>query len=221
MTKFNEQFIGQYSLSKTLRFELKPIGKTAENIKANGFLEHDTQRADNYVLAKQLLDDYYRYYIEETLKGKELDVDLVQKAYSAYDEGDTKECEVINKKLRKQVADFFKNKEEFCLKEYKDLLKVQEKDGTPSKLVAWIKQNSVYDEKKKKEYIDAVTGFDGFVTYFAGFQDNRENMFSAEDKATAISNRTINENMYRFFDNVRNFENIKEHHSDLCQNCLV
>lgn len=195
MTKFNEQFIGQYSLSKTLRFELKPIGKTAEMIKANDFLEHDTQRADNYILAKQLLDDYYRYYIEETLKGKELDADLVEKAYSFYISGDAKECETINKKLRKQVADFFKNKEEFCLKDYKDLLKVQEKGGTPSKLVVWINQNDGYDTKKKEEYINAVKKFEGFVTYFSGFQDNRENMFSADDKATAISNRTINENM--------------------------
>lgn len=215
MAKFNEQFIGQYSLSKTLRFELKPIGKTAENIKVNGFLEHDNQRADNYVLVKQLLDDYYRFYIEEALNGKELDADLIGKAYSAYNEGNTKESETINKKLRKQVADFFGSKEEYGLKDYKNLLKLQEKDGTPSKLVAWINQNNAYDEQKKEEYIGAVTGFEGFVTYFVGYKDNRENMFSPEDKATAISNRTVNENMYRFFDNVTNFAKIKKDYPDL------
>ena len=43
---------GQYSLSKTLRFELKPIGKTLEHIEQKGLLTQDEQRAEEYELMK-------------------------------------------------------------------------------------------------------------------------------------------------------------------------
>ena len=38
-------FTRLYPLSKTLRFELKPVGKTKENIEQNGILERDNERA--------------------------------------------------------------------------------------------------------------------------------------------------------------------------------
>lgn len=41
-------FTQQYPLSKTLRFELKPIGKTLEHIKAKNFLEKDATLAESY-----------------------------------------------------------------------------------------------------------------------------------------------------------------------------
>ena len=51
MRKFNE-FVGLYPISKTLRFELKPIGKTLEHIQRNKLLEDDAVRADDYVKVK-------------------------------------------------------------------------------------------------------------------------------------------------------------------------
>lgn len=45
MKKSLENFTGLYQLSKTLRFELKPVGKTLENIQKNGLLTQDEQRA--------------------------------------------------------------------------------------------------------------------------------------------------------------------------------
>lgn len=38
---------GLYSLSKTLRFELKPIGKTLEHIERKGLIAQDEQRAED------------------------------------------------------------------------------------------------------------------------------------------------------------------------------
>ena len=52
MRKFNE-FVGLYPISKTLRFELKPIGKTLEHIQRNKLLEYDAVRADDYVKVKK------------------------------------------------------------------------------------------------------------------------------------------------------------------------
>ena len=43
-----EELTGLYSLSKTLRFELKPIGKTLEQIERKGLLTQDEQRSEEY-----------------------------------------------------------------------------------------------------------------------------------------------------------------------------
>ena len=48
-----EELTGLYSLSKTLRFELKPIGKTLEQIERKGLLTQDEQRSEG----KRLHDD--------------------------------------------------------------------------------------------------------------------------------------------------------------------
>lgn len=225
MAKFGSEFVGQYSLSKTLRFELKPIGKTLETMKQNDFLQHDETRHDNYVLLKKVLDDYYRYFIEQVLKNKVIDADLIEKIFNAYVAGDSAECEKNNKVLRTLVAKLFDVKDQYGLKDYKDLIKVEEKikdaagnkKTVPSMFINWINGNANYTAEQKKQYVSAVATFDGFVTYFAGFKDNRENMFSADDKVTAISNRIVNENMYRYFDNVKNYYNIEKKYPDLCK----
>ena len=44
-----DEFCGQkngYAVSKTLRFELKPMGDTLENISKGRFLEADKKKAD-------------------------------------------------------------------------------------------------------------------------------------------------------------------------------
>lgn len=42
-----KNFTNKYQLSKTLRFELKPIGKTKDHIEAKGLLTQDKNRADS------------------------------------------------------------------------------------------------------------------------------------------------------------------------------
>ncbi len=80
MNKFLDSFTHQYSLSKTLRFELKPVGKTAEWIQKrdiigtkkqeNGEAQltgKDAVRAENYEYAKKLLNEMHRLFIEDSL----------------------------------------------------------------------------------------------------------------------------------------------------------
>lgn len=43
-----DSFTGKYSLSKTLRFRLIPVGKTLENFKNKKLLDEDMTRAENY-----------------------------------------------------------------------------------------------------------------------------------------------------------------------------
>lgn len=69
-------FTNQYQLSKTLRFELKPIGQTAEWIKKHNIIGvdgdnltgEDAERAKNYKYAKCLLDELHRQFIEDALR---------------------------------------------------------------------------------------------------------------------------------------------------------
>lgn len=68
-----KQFIGIYPVSKTLRFELRPIGKTQEWIEKNKILESDEQKSENYPKVKALIDDYHKVCIRESLKGVHLD----------------------------------------------------------------------------------------------------------------------------------------------------
>ena len=75
MEKGFEQFTGLYSLSKTLRFELKPIGKTQYNIEKNGILERDSQRAVGYKSVKKVIDEYHKAFIERILNDFERKLD--------------------------------------------------------------------------------------------------------------------------------------------------
>ena len=61
------QFTGLYPVSKTLRFELKPVGKTLEKIKETGIIEKDEKRHNDYFDAKKIIDTYHKYFIDAAL----------------------------------------------------------------------------------------------------------------------------------------------------------
>lgn len=62
------QFTHKYQVSKTLRFELIPQGKTLENLSAYGMVADDKQRSENYKKLKPVIDRIYKYFIEGSLK---------------------------------------------------------------------------------------------------------------------------------------------------------
>lgn len=56
-----------YSISKTLRFELKPIGKTKDLLEQVDFFKKDQEKANAYPEMKQLLDGLHRDFIDTAL----------------------------------------------------------------------------------------------------------------------------------------------------------
>ena len=189
-------FRNQYAVSKTLRFELKPINETADHMAK--ILEEDEHRAESYKKVKKLIDEYHKQFIEKILGKMVLPMDLLEK-YAAYyrknkrEESEVAEFRLIQKKLRKHIVDCFSKDEIFKILDKKELIR----DEMP----AFLK-----DEADKK----LVEEFKGFTTYFVGFNKNRANIYSKDEKHTAIAYRLINENLPKFLDNAVAFEKIME-----------
>ena len=49
-------FIGLFPLQKTIRFELKPIGRTYDNLEECGYLQEDFNRIAYYETTKGLMN---------------------------------------------------------------------------------------------------------------------------------------------------------------------
>lgn len=67
-----KNFTRLYPISKTLRFELIPIGRTLENIERNGIIAQDEQRANEYVKVKDIIDRYHKQFIKMCLNNFKL-----------------------------------------------------------------------------------------------------------------------------------------------------
>lgn len=189
-------FTGLYSLSKTLRFELRPVGKTKENMKIKGLLSEDEHRAKSYKQVKKIADDYHRKFIENALKNVHLEgVEEYAELYCKRNktEKERKEIDKAADNLRKQVIKFMTTRDEFK--------KLGKKDFIEEMLPEFV------DSEEKKKLIKE---FKGFTTYFGGFFENRNNMYSAEKKSTSIGYRVIDQNLPKYIDNVNALKKILE-----------
>lgn len=52
-----------YSLSKTLRFELQPVGKTKENFE-NYIFVSDEEKAENFKKVKTYCDEVHKIFVQ-------------------------------------------------------------------------------------------------------------------------------------------------------------
>mgnify|MGYP002577574975 CR=1 FL=1 len=189
-------FTGLYSLSKTLRFELRPVGKTKENMKIKGLLSEDEHRAKSYKQVKKIADDYHRKFIENALKNVHLEgVEEYAELYCKRNktEKERKEIDKAADNLRKQVIKLMTTRDEFK--------KLGKKDFIEEMLPEFV------DSEEKKKLIKE---FKGFTTYFGGFFENRNNMYSAEKKSTSIGYRVIDQNLPKYIDNVNALKKILE-----------
>lgn len=196
-------FANKYSLQKTIRFGLIPDPESKKWIEKNLVIEKDEKLAEEYKKAKEIIDRAHKAFIENILEKLKLN----EKALIAFEketaktkkERDKKTIEKIQTSLRNEVADSFnKNKEEFKAMFSEKIVK----DKAPNFC-------------KTPEEKATMKLFDKFTTYFAGFHENRKNIYSKEAKATAISFRIVHENLVTFVDNLRIFAKIREGGLDL------
>ncbi len=220
-----DQFTNQYSLSKTLRFELKPIEKTLENMREH--LQYDKKLQtffkdqnieDAYQTMKPLFDKIHEEFITDSLTGEK----ARQINFSSYlnDYRSEKELKASEDGLRKEISEAFIEagekwkKEKYSQYEWKkgskiangaDILSTQD-------MLELIKDLNP-DNQQIKEIINET--FKGFFTYFSGFNQNRENYYETKKEATtAVATRIVHENLPKFCDNLIQFEGFTKKKKD-------
>ncbi|MCQ2584096.1 MAG: type V CRISPR-associated protein Cas12a/Cpf1 [Treponema sp.] len=205
-----DEFCGQgkgYSRSITLRNKLIPVGKTQENLEKIRILENDKKRAASYQEVKNLIDDFHRSFIQDVLSNVDFEwgplydeFDLYQSKADKNEKAKIKpDLQKLQAVMRSKIVKKFTGDDRFKKLFAKELL---------SELLPEIIKSADPATISDKE--EALKAFDKFSTYFTGFHENRKNLYSEEEKSTAISYRIVNENFPKFYSNVKLFEKLEK-----------
>ena len=195
MKNLYDELNGLYKVQKTLKFELIPQGETLTNIEKANILKDDEHRSEVYKRVKKYCDEYHKNFIEKVLNKIHLEnLDTYYELYNINnrDEKEKEDFKKIKSDLRKQIVNGL-NKDE----EYKKLFK---KEMITECLPEFYKKDS--------EKMADINEFQKFTTYFKGYNTNRENIYSDEEKSTAIAYRAIDENLPVFLSNIKIFEKV-------------
>lgn len=193
------EFINMYNLSKTLRFSLIPYWETEEYFMERHLLDEDEVRAENYTKVKEYMDRYHRDFIEKVLNTVVLNnVDEYSELYFKRNKSDaeTKKMEELEATMRKQISKYFRDYSVSGEKIYPLLYK--------SELIKKLLPEFLTQEEEKT----ILAQFNDFSTYFQGFWENRENIYTDKAQSTGVPYRCINDNLPIFLDNVKSFEKI-------------
>ena len=112
-------FTGLYPVSKTLRFELRPVGRTKEHIEKMDFLASDEEKAEVYVKVKGYIDDFHRKFINKVMSDLRLDWQPLFTALSEYkkkgnaDAKAKKSYDDEKKRMRNVIVSKFKEYPQF------------------------------------------------------------------------------------------------------------
>ena len=210
-----EQFTGLYPVSKTLRFELIPQGKTRENMEKGSILKTDEELEISYKKMKKTLDEFHKDFIERALSAfvpdKVFSENLMAygNLFSSHS-SDKKQMDDLRAKMRKEIVKHFKTMDDFTLLNKQELVK--------ERIKSWMDENNpaLYYDKQ----------FERFTTYFTGYNENRMNMYSDEEKATAVAHRLIDENLTKYIDNMAIYAKVassavSEHFEEAVRNCCA
>ena len=236
-------FTGLYSLSKTLRFELKPVGKTEETFKqwleemqsneivvdndGNLFLK-DKKIKDAYLAIKPIMDKLHEQFIEMSLlseKAKHIDFSEYFTKFR-----DKNVSSDLEKNLRSKIGDTYQVAGEciseeitnVCEKEFKTKKGKEYQCLTDAKMLDYLstnvkdlaEQNGI-DEQTLANHIKQ---FKGFWGYLDGYNQNRENYYVVDKEAsTAVATRIVHENLPTFCSNILRFEKREDEYVGIYQ----
>lgn len=197
-----ENLTKQYELSKTLRFNLIPQGKTLENIKNDNIIEADKFRKENAVVVKKLFDKVHNDVINSTLeKGNILgDIGYVADLYFKPSK---------NIEERQMLDEAFSALRECISKALKEHKLYKELSGTK------IFKYAAKDTALTEEEYNILQSFNGFTSYFTNYNDVRATLYSDEAITGSVANRAVNDNLPRFFDNISVFSLLDGQLSDI------
>lgn len=221
-----ECFTNLYSVSKTLRFELKPIGNTLVNINKNGLLKDDLKKSQDYKAVKQIIDDYHRFFIDDVLSKI---VEKIEEKNTVETTGNDKlefpkwndyANEILeyqkNKSNKERLDAIQKDAREKLIKFFEDDSRFKSVTAsTPKDMLKDLLPIFLANDFNVENKMEVLKTFDKFATYFAGFQENRKNIYSAEAKSTSIAFRIVHENFPKFLQNIQVYNKLKNICPDL------
>lgn len=194
-----EALTNLYSVSKTLRFSLIPMGKTLDNLKFDRILESDKKRAEEYADVKKLIDRFHKAYIEKRLSVYEIAETELARAADCYEKNDAENLTSVQADIMKKISQWLTGSSDAEEKTY---------------------YQSLFSDKMVKKYLpeyltdtdekNLVSDFSSFWTYFSGFCKNRENMYTGEGKSTEIAFRIVMQNLPKFLDNLKTWKKLSE-----------
>ena len=180
--KHYDDFTNLYSLSKTLRFELKPVGKDGKPLSDEDaemmlkeIREQDKKIKKAYTALKPVMDQIHENIINDSLKSEEAKKISFSAYLDEYKKGKEKNLENIEKSLREKIGSTFENTaNEFAKKVGKEekeknkKSKKEEKDKpilkekgikclTEAGILKYIEKEIhklVPDENQRKEFLD-------------------------------------------------------------------
>lgn len=215
-----------YPIGKTLRFALKPIGKTFKHIEQAGIIARDKQRDSDYNEIKKLFDKLHDEFITQSLQKSSIDREDFVIFYAEYKKKNKNNQELTATeskklwdelqsrlaKLRKQITNLY----EITAHEWKQKPERQDTKGNyylKDKSYKILTESGILKvlqhEYKNTAYEEHINNFEGFFTYFSGFNQNRENYYSAEDKSTAVAYRIVDQNLLTFCNNLQLIDKIQ------------
>lgn len=186
-----DSFTGQYQKPITLCNTLIPMGKTLENLKKHNIITADEKLEENYQQAKKIIDKFHRYFINKNLAASAIDWNDLAEAILAFQKDRSEEnknnLEKVQTAYRKSLLKEFTADENYACLFKKELF------------------TKVLPSFCTKEELAVITSFKNFFTYFAGFNENRKNIYSTEPISTSIAYRLIHENFPKFLANCQIF----------------
>lgn len=191
MKNFNS-FTNCYPVCKSLQFRLIPVGKTEEHMIQNKVLQDDEVRASLFQDVKKLIDGYHRAFINEVLEPQ---------SYDWTELADCLDNPVNDKKKMIDVKNTYLNSIHMAFAN-DDRFKNLDKAA----------MFNLYLPEYYKDDAEAllkIKYFKGFTSYFANFNKNRMNIYSADDKASSIGHRIVSENFTFFNSNLHVYHEIK------------
>lgn len=199
---YYDSYTGRYPIRRTVQFSLIPQGETQKWIDQYGFVSADEKRDEDYKELKKIIDNYHRDFIARALDSfkKAIDWNNLIEALEQFQQSNEtdkpkarKELEKVQANYQSEIAEAFRKQDDFNSLFKKDL-------------ITKILPDSINDEDKN----ELLARFRQFTSYFTGFNENRQNLYSDEAKATAISHRIVNENFPRFYANCKDWERLNK-----------
>lgn len=207
--KIFTETIGTSSIAKTMRNSLVPTESTKRNIEKNGIIIDDQLRAEKRQQLKEIMDEYYRTYIDNKLSNVALTrtidwKELFQAIEDNYKQNTTKTKSELEKKQKEKRTEIYKILSDD--EEFKQLFNAKLLTNV---LPEFIKNQNI-DNEEKQEKISTVELFQRFTSSFTNFFKNRKNVFSKDEISTSICYRVVQENAWIFYQNLLAFEEIKK-----------